>query len=347
MSDPHLGIWIRDRQPTALDQIIGNEPVVQLLQHYLAQQYLPNLLFCGPHGSAKRTIATLFAKAYLGPNYSRAALSIDCAINRGKDTISTGRNGISSILPSKANKTGHISVNEFVSLKIPLPDGRRRLVILYNFDDMTTEAQNALRRLMETHERNSRFILICNQLADVIEPIQSRCLLLRTERLSLIDTKRLIQRLAEPPRAATTSAAIDDQIGEIIYLLSEGDLKAITNYTQTLTVHTELDLELVQRIFSLPSTRVLAHLLAGVHAGQNVCPELTALFRQGYNYGDLLEGLNRLLTYRSDILPDDIRYQYLAALTDHYCTLLPDTDLIHLYALFGQFYRISHGPKEL
>lgn len=85
-------------------------------------------------------------------------------------------------------------IKMFAQKKVSLAPGRHKLVILDEADSMTTGAQQALRRTMEIYSNTTRFAFACNQSNKIIEPIQSRCAILRYARLS---DKELLQRLLE------------------------------------------------------------------------------------------------------------------------------------------------------
>lgn len=85
-------------------------------------------------------------------------------------------------------------IKMFAQKKVTLPQGRHKLVILDEADSMTPGAQQALRRTMEIYSNTTRFALACNQSSKIIEPIQSRCSILRYARLS---DQELLKRLLE------------------------------------------------------------------------------------------------------------------------------------------------------
>ncbi len=131
-----MGIWINDKKPQSISEMIGNTGICSLLSKYLETGQIPNLLFVGDHGVGKRTLAGIFAKTYLKDDFTRARLSIDGAISRGKDVISD-------------------TVQEFAWRRITTD--KKKLIIITNFDCMTHEAQNALRRIMELESSGTYF----------------------------------------------------------------------------------------------------------------------------------------------------------------------------------------------
>jgi len=85
-------------------------------------------------------------------------------------------------------------IKTFAQKKVTLPPGRHKIVILDEADSMTAGAQQALRRTMEIYSNTTRFALACNQSSKIIEPIQSRCAMLRYTKLT---DKQVLHRLRE------------------------------------------------------------------------------------------------------------------------------------------------------
>jgi hypothetical protein len=85
-------------------------------------------------------------------------------------------------------------IKTFAQKKVTLPAGRHKIIILDEADSMTAGAQQALRRTMEIYSNTTRFALACNQSSKIIEPIQSRCAMLRYTKLT---DKQVLKRLRE------------------------------------------------------------------------------------------------------------------------------------------------------
>ena len=84
---PHK-LWAEEFSPKSLDEVIGNEIIVETLKSYLLVDHLPNLILCGSHGCGKSTIARLIAKQYLGVYIKSCYLEIIGSIHRGKNVVS-------------------------------------------------------------------------------------------------------------------------------------------------------------------------------------------------------------------------------------------------------------------
>ena len=141
-------LWVEKYRPSNLDEYVGNEHLKTKVTDYLQSGDVPHLLFFGKAGTGKTTLAKLIVN------------SIDCdyiVINASdENNVDTVRNKVK----------GFASTVGFKNSKI---------VILDEFDYMTPNAQAILRNLMETFSKHCRFILTCNYVEKVIDPIQSRC----------------------------------------------------------------------------------------------------------------------------------------------------------------------------
>ncbi|CAH8357705.1 unnamed protein product [Eruca vesicaria subsp. sativa] len=138
---------------------------VSRLQVIARDGNMPNLILAGPPGTGKTTSILALAHELLGPNYREAVLELNASDDRGIDVV--------------RNK-----IKMFAQKKVTLPPGRHKVVILDEADSMTSGAQQALRRTIEIYSNSTRFALACNTSGKIIEPIQSRCALVRFSRLS-------------------------------------------------------------------------------------------------------------------------------------------------------------------
>ena len=135
-----------------LDEYVGNENIKKTIQQYLNQNDIQNLIFYGPAGTGKTTLAKLIVR-----NLDCDYLYINASDERGIETI-------------RDKVSGFASAASFKSIKV---------VILDEADFLTIQAQASLRNVIETFSRNTRFILTCNYVERIIDPLQSRCQVLK------------------------------------------------------------------------------------------------------------------------------------------------------------------------
>jgi len=135
-------------RPITLDTYVGNESLKSSIAKQLKQNDIQNYLFYGPAGTGKTTLAKLCVK-----NLDCDHLYINASDERGIETI-------------RDKVSGFASVASFKPLKV---------VILDEADFLTIQAQASLRNIIETFSRTTRFILTCNYIERVIDPLQSRC----------------------------------------------------------------------------------------------------------------------------------------------------------------------------
>lgn len=160
-------------------------------------------------GIGKTTSVLCLARQLLGPAYKEAVLELNASDERGIDVV---RNRIKG----------------FAQKKVTLPAGRQKIVILDEADSMTSGAQQALRRTMEIYSGTTRFAFACNQSNKIIEPLQSRCAILRYSRLTDGQVVKRLYQICEAEQVEWT----DDGIAALVFS-AEGDMRQAINNLQS------------------------------------------------------------------------------------------------------------------
>ena len=254
--DEHHTLWINEYEPKNLSQVIGNPMIVETLEGCLRND-LPNLLFCGPNGCGKTTMAKILVREYLG-EYQKSHLRIIGSIYRGKNVVSEKTDKKTTTDTSDVP-----NINNFIRKRYLLPVGKCRVVTIYDFDCMTNEAQMALRRIIELHCQKVRFIFICNNLGKVIEAIQSRTLILRFQPILPSEIAQRIKVIASDQKCL-----FPEEIFDAITLMANGDLKQAINYLQVFSHNQEYTLESFYHIFNIPSFQCINEIITTCLSGQ-------------------------------------------------------------------------------
>ncbi len=219
------GPWVEKYRPQTLEEVVGQDHIIPRLKRYVEEGNMPNLMFTGPAGVGKTTTALALAKEMLGEYWRQNFLELNASDARGIDTV---RNDIKNFSRLK-------------SVGAPF-----RIIFLDEVDNMTKDAQHALRREMEMYTKTSSFILSCNYSSKIIDPIQSRCAIFR---FTPIKGSQIIKRLkiiAEAENVTATAGALES----IVYF-AEGDMRRAVNILQaSSTIDNQITEESVHEVIS-------------------------------------------------------------------------------------------------
>jgi len=227
-------MWIEKYRPKSLNEVFNQKETVEGIRALLkTAATMPHFLFAGPPGTGKSTVALCVARQLMGESFRSLVLELNASDERGIGVVRERIKGFSQIIQST-------------------PSGVQfGLVILDECDEMTRDAQTALRRIMETSSRTCRFILICNYQSGIIEPIQSRCSVFRFRRLEKAEAVEYLAKICK-----SEGVDADSRVVERIFEMSEGDLRRAVNYLQVAATSTQggkLDLKALDR--TVPEAR--------------------------------------------------------------------------------------------
>ena len=208
-------MWVEKYRPVRLEQVINQKEIVNGLNNLIKNpEEIPHLLFAGPAGVGKTTTALCIARELLGEDWRRDTLELNASDERGIKMVRE-------------------RVKEFAAVMKLTVDSNKdydklfRIIILDEADEMTSEAQTALRRIIEDSSKTTRFIIICNYLSQIIEPIQSRCVVFRFSRLEKDDLVKHMKLICEKEGVKFEEMALSQ-----IYDATSGDLRHSINILQ-------------------------------------------------------------------------------------------------------------------
>mgnify|MGYP001570887734 CR=1 FL=1 len=201
-------LWTEKYRPQLFSEIVGQKDIVGRIEAFARQKNVPHLLFTGPAGVGKTTLAVVIAKQLFGENWRENFLDLNASDDRGIDTI-------------------RIKVKDFARTK-SLATELQKIVHLDECDSLTKEAQQALRRTMENYSGNARFILSCNYQSKIIDPIKSRCAIFRFKPLERKDMAEIIERIAK-----AESLHINEKAVDALFDVCEGDMRRMVTMLQS------------------------------------------------------------------------------------------------------------------
>jgi replication factor C small subunit len=278
-------LWAEKYRPRTLDEVVNQKEIVARLKKFVEEKNMPHLLFAGPPGTGKTTLAHCLAHDLYGDNYRQYMLELNASDERGIDVIRS-------------------KVKEFARTRVA-GDVPFKIILLDEADNMTADAQQALRRLMELYTATTRFILAANYPSKIIEPIQSRCAVFRFTPLSKEDVVGRLKYIAEKENVKYTDDAL-----ETIYDLSEGDMRKAINILQAASALGEATVETVYKVVGLAHPREVRQMLQLALNG-NFNEARSKLRDLMLNYGlsglDIIKQIHREI-FSSDLkLPDEAR----------------------------------------
>ncbi len=278
-------LWVEKYRPRSLNEIINQEDVVSRLKKFVEERTMPHLLFAGPPGTGKTTAAHALAHDLFGEGYRQYMLELNASDERGIDTIRT-------------------KVKEFARSRTA-PDIPFKIILLDEADNMTADAQQALRRLMELYTASTRFILIANFPSKIIEPIQSRCAIFRFTPLDKEDVIGRLRWICEKEGCEYTEEGL-----EVIYSVSEGDMRRAINILQASAALGTVTPEAVYKVVGLAHPKEVRETIMLALEGKftdarNKLRQL--IIEYGLSGTDIIKQIHREVFSGELKIPDELR----------------------------------------
>jgi replication factor C small subunit len=218
--------FVEKYRPRLLEEIVNQEGIIKRLKQFIKDKSMPQLIFAGPAGTGKTTSALAMVRELYGRKMAinKTYLELNASDARGIDVIRT-------------------FIKDFAKARPPI-DIPFKILILDEADNMTSPAQQALRRTMEKYTKNCRMILICNYSNKIIPPIQSRCVVFRFSFLNNTDIKKQINFVAKQENISLTPGGLNALVD-----VSRGDCRRAINYLQSCgTISKKIDKDIVFRV---------------------------------------------------------------------------------------------------
>lgn len=218
--------WIEKYRPKKISEIRGNDFVVKVLESFGGVGSIPHLIFFGPPGTGKTSTILALAKDFYGTHFDSNVMEINASDERGVDVV-------------KRRIQGFVQTHSFSGIAV-------KLVILDEADALTSDAQSALRIVLEKSTRYVRFCLCCNYIGQISSALQSRCSKFRFEGIDPVSLKHLANKICLEEHLNISEDSMD-----AILALSKGDARRVINLLQSIHLQSKESRVTVEDVYKL------------------------------------------------------------------------------------------------
>ena len=267
-------IWTEKYRPQDFGDIKGQEDIISRVNAFVNQKNVPHLLFAGPAGVGKTTLSLVIAKQLFGDIWKQNFLELNASDERGIDVVRT-------------------KVKDFARTRA-LGDAPFKIIYLDECDALTREAQQALRRTMENYTQTCRFILSCNYLSKIIDPIQSRCAVFKFKPLNKEEIMKIVDKVVKEE-----GIEVGEDARDALYEATGGDVRKLQNLLQSCAaISKKIDENIVYSIVAAARPEELIEVCKFALEGK-FTEARDKLLKTMLDYGlsgiDVIKQLNRLI----------------------------------------------------
>jgi len=267
-------LWIEKYRPKNFSDIKGQESIISKVKAFVEQKNMPHLLFVGPAGVGKSSLALVVGRQLYGDAFRENFLELNASDERGIDVV---RHKVKDFA-----RTRSIGNHPF------------KIIFLDECDALTKEAQQALRRTMENYSSGTRFILSANFSSKIIDPIQSRCALFKFKPLSKDNVQEIINKIKQEE-----SLKLSDGVLDALYEVSYGDCRRVENILQSCAAVADIVTpELIFELASVAQPKEIKEVLIHATTGDFIKAR-DLLHNVMLNYG--LAGLDTIKQIQKEI----------------------------------------------
>ncbi len=311
--------WVEKNRPSKLDEICYQDEVKEGLRNFINNKNIPHLLFFGPSGSGKTSTIISLAKEMFGDHYRERLKELNASDERGINVVR-----------EKIKNFAQESINITQSKTLNLPPWK--IIILDEADNMTSESQYALRRIMEEYSKITRFCIICNYHHKIIDPIVSRCSVFRFKPIPKLEIKKQLKLISKKEKLKCSMEVINK-----ISDYSRGDLRKAINFLQRCynCFGNDISSFIIDEISGIVNKDILSKFIDDCinKNEEEVIEFINFVYNSGYSLVNQILSIHNLILNSNKISPE-IKSEILICIANTDQNLIKGCDeLIQLYKL--------------
>jgi replication factor C subunit 2/4 len=263
--------WVEKYRPKNSDDIILEPFIKQKIKIILETKSIPNMIITGEPGTGKTSTILFLAKQIYGDKYSEYVLELNASDDRGLSSINN------TIYPFCKKKISCLDNNDYPEHK---------LVILDEADSITQKAQNLLSNIISEFRKNTRIVFICNDCSQIVESIQSRCMIIKYPRINIHNLYQKIEHICQKENIQYTT----DGINTLLFVSDQDIRQSINNLECIYYSFGKLEEKLVYKLIDKPKPYYISKIIKDCYLGNYVKTINTVkkLYNTGYTPNDIL-----------------------------------------------------------
>jgi replication factor C subunit 2/4 len=327
--------WVEKYRPSKIDNIVHQENITKVIKTIITNDDmdLQHMLFYGPSGIGKTTTAIALVKELFGPLYRERVLELNASDERGINTVR-----------KTIKEFAKLAINDIPIKGYKCP--KYKVIILDEADAMTQGSQFALRRIIEQFSYNTRFILICNYITKIIEPLTSRCAKYRFKKINSESIYNVLENICK-----NENIKYNNKLFKVINDITNGDLRRAINMLQKAHMFSTNQMidtgKLTEKIIYKITDNIDKKIIQKIYnfICENNYNELYNLVEyiiaQAYNINIILEELTNLII--NNDINDDKKALILLKLSETEYNLSNNSDdFLQLFNIFSYIKRVYH-----
>lgn len=313
--------WTEKYRPKTLDDVIGNKDVVTQFKKMRDEGNVNHMILAGSPGTGKTTSVSCLARELLTDSFYDAYIELNASDERGIEVI-------------------RHKIKDFCQKSVALPPHKHKIIFLDEAESLTIQAQQALRRIIESFAKTTRFAMACNSSTKLIDAIQSRCNIIRFSKVGKEEMMPRVAFICKKEKVKFDKDGLSALIDN-----SNGDMRTLLNNLQMIHyTFGKITRKNVDKIVNKPSTVTLSKILSYILEDSDfdkADTTISALINTGYSALDILDSIFIAMKDYEDI-DKDLKIKCISIIGDTQFRVSQGADVyIQLVALLSKIYILS------